>query len=308
MQVRILLIEDDAQLAQALTQAVGQRGHEVVTASTGRSGLTRLSDEIDVVVTDLGLPDIGGLQVIRQLRRVSQIPIVALSGRHEVEVVVACLDAGADDFVHKPFRLADLEARLRAAVRRGEVTDSPATVRSGDLEVDLERRVVVRASSQVHLTPTEWRILAALLGAGGRVVSHRVLAESVWTGRALAQARESLRVHIASLRNKIGGEHILTESGIGYRWTDEDQHASHSDSGPDLSTERDAPTADAESDRHLRHELNNVVATLSVIAGMLDPAIELSEGARSEASRRLSETVDRLRNTSALVSQRLGGR
>lgn len=312
--VRLLIIEDDLQLGDVLAQALRQRGHAVTVAATGRDGLEAASEGFDVIIADLGLPDLAGLEVIRRIRASSQVPVVVLSGRPELEAVVKALDAGADDFVHKPFKLVDLEARLRAALRRPNLAVPRHSVTAGDRTIDLERRTIEGGPTPVRLTPTEWKVLTTLATAHGRAVTYATLGRAVWGDTAYVQARESLRVHVAALRAKLGEAHIATESGIGYRWVGGepagggDSHATVEARGGGEPAERPAaPEVDPQADRVLRHELNNAVATLTVIAGMLDPAVELSEAARAEAQARLASGVERLRGVSGDVSRRLGG-
>lgn len=322
--VRLLMIEDDAQLGGVLAQALRQRGHDVTVATTGREGLDAASEGFDVIIADLGLPDLAGLEVIRRIRGSSQVPVVVLSGRPELEAVVKALDAGADDFVHKPFKLVDLEARLRAAQRRPNLAAPRHAVTAGERTIDLERRTIEGGPAPVRLTPTEWKVLTTLATAQGRAVTYATLGRAVWGDTAYVQARESLRVHVAALRAKLGEGCISTESGIGYRWVvGEPSEGSPPVSGAVSETARtdaslEAPlhapaapptdlAADPQADRVLRHELNNAVATLSVITGMLDPTVELSEAARAEAQARLASGVERLRGVARDVSRRLGG-
>lgn len=294
--VRLLLIEDDAELRAALEAVLQRHGHDVRSAPDGLAGLRALDHEPEVIVMDLGLPDLSGLEVIGRVRASRSTPIVVLSGSRESDAVSSALDAGADDFVAKPFRLGDLEARVRAVLRRGAGEVSTPRVRLGGLVIDFESRTVTVDDDPRHLTPTEWKVLEVLAQGRGRVVSHRVLALSVWGQADYAQARETLRVHVGALRAKLsrgGGEPspITTESGIGYRMI-------HLDVEGDPPADR-APDQSAVSSRQpaggghaaLAHDLNNAMATLSVIAGMLDPRVGLSDAAREEAIERLGRTV-----------------
>lgn len=310
---RLLLIEDDEHLASALSAVLTPRGHEVDVAATGAEGLRLLSREPEVVLIDLGLPDVSGLDVITRLRTTSQTPVVVLSGSREPDVVVRALDAGADDFVHKPFRLADLEARIRAVLRRPDLQEPLQDLRIGDLHLDLPGRRIELAGAPVRLTPTEWKVLVALIEGRGRVVGYEALGRAVWGGSDFIQARESLRVHVGALRAKLGGGRpdaphlIVTESGVGYRF--DAAAGAGGSAGSDGALADPAGEVihggDGRSARQLRHDLNNAVATLAVIAGMLDPAFDLGPAARAEAGARLTGAVEALRSVALEVGSRL---
>ena len=216
---RLLLIEDDIHFSGVLAAALTQRGHHLTAVPTAADGLREAGEGFDAVLADLGLPDLGGIELIRRLRSTSQVPIIVLSGHRETEIVVRALDAGADDFVAKPFKLVDLEARLRAALRRPGLARLPHVLDIGGLHIDIEQRAVTREGRPVRLTPTEWRVLVAILTGRGRVVGYDTLARAVWERADHILARESLRVHVAALRTKLGEARIVTESGVGYRWT-----------------------------------------------------------------------------------------
>lgn len=222
----VLVIEDEHKIRQIVRDALGEPDDRWFDARTGAEGIVLAGEEHpDLIVLDLGLPDMDGLEVCRRLRTVSEAPIVVLSARQLERDKVALLDAGADDYVTKPFGPAELQARVRAQLRRarrpaGRPVDSVLVV--GDLTVDLERRTVTRGESSVHLTPTEWALLVALASQPGRTFTHERLFRAVW-GESFGQPQQYLRVYITHLRKKIEPEpyaprFIVTEPGVGYRF------------------------------------------------------------------------------------------
>jgi two-component system KDP operon response regulator KdpE len=223
---RVLVVDDDAGLARALAINLKAHGWDVTVAHTGREALDAASTgRHDVVVLDLGLPDIGGLDVIAGIRGWSRVPIVVLSARQLGEDKVDALDAGADDYVTKPFAMNELLARLRAAVRRAAPSsaegDDPV-VEAGDLVIDLARRTVTRSGTEVRLSPTEWGLLEVLVRNRGRMVGRQQLLHEVW-GPAYSSETNYLRVYSAQLRRKLEKDpanpvHILTHPGAGYRF------------------------------------------------------------------------------------------
>ena len=221
---RVLVVDDDRALARALSINLKARGYDVDVALTGAEALASASSRPpDVVVLDLGLPDLDGLQVLQGLRGWTNVPVLVLSAREEQAEKVAALDAGADDYVTKPFGMDELLARLRAAVRRTAPTagDLPIVV-TGDFTVDLAARRVTRAGGEVRLTPTEWHLLEVLVRSPGRLVAQKQLLQEVW-GPAYETESHYLRVYIAQLRRKLEPDpahpvHLLTEPGMGYRF------------------------------------------------------------------------------------------
>ena len=221
---RVLLVDDDKALARALSINLTARGYDVDVALTGREALELAGGRPpDVVVLDLGLPDLDGLEVLHGLRGWTHVPVLVLSAREDQSDKVAALDAGADDYVTKPFGMDELLARLRAAVRRGAptVTDVPV-VTTPHFTVNLAARRVVRDGQEVRLTPTEWHLLEILVRAPGRLVSQRQLLHEVW-GPAYQTETHYLRVYIAQLRRKLepvpsAPVHLITEAGLGYRF------------------------------------------------------------------------------------------
>lgn len=226
---RVLLIDDEPEILRSLTTNLRAHGYEVATAANGRDALARWSaGRPDVVVLDLGLPDIDGVDVLRQIRREAGTPVIVLSAHHLEREKVAALDAGADDYLTKPFGMDELLARLRVTLRRlrGPAAGSTAAVQLGSLWIDVDRRLVKRGTEEVHLTPTEYELLKVLLGQRGRVVTRSRLIVAVW-GAADTDAIHTLHVHIAALRRKIEDDPanpvlLRTEPGVGYRLAAED--------------------------------------------------------------------------------------
>ena len=220
---RVLVVEDDPNLARALAINLKARGYVVDLASTGASALRLVSDRHpDLIVLDLGLPDMDGTEVIAGVRGWSKIPIVVLSARQTSHDKVHALDAGADDYVTKPFAMDELLARLRAAGRRAEPEGSEAgPVRTAHFTIDLSRQQVTREGERIRLTPKEWGILAVLARHAGRLVSQQQLLHEVW-GPEYGAETHYLRVYVAQLRRKLEPDparprYLLTEPGMGYR-------------------------------------------------------------------------------------------
>jgi two-component system KDP operon response regulator KdpE len=220
---RVLVVDDEATLLRALTINLRARGYDVVTATTARDALRAAAARPpDVVILDLGLPDMDGVEVIAGLRGWTAVPIVVLSARDSEREKVAALDAGADDYVVKPFGMDEFLARLRAAVRRAAPVAEQASVVAGDLTIDLAAKAVLRADTRVALTPTEWHVLEVLVRHRDRTVEHRALLQEVW-GPAYVDQPNYLRVYVAALRRKLESDparprHLLTDIGIGYRF------------------------------------------------------------------------------------------
>jgi two-component system KDP operon response regulator KdpE len=220
---RVLVVDDEASLVRALAINLRARGWDVVTAHDGASALEVAADKHpDVVILDLGLPDLDGVEVIRGLRGWTRVPIIVLSARQDSHDKVVALDAGADDYMTKPFGMDELLARLRAAIRRIGPAEEEAVVAAGDLTIDLARRKVTRAGTDVRLTPTEWGLLEVLVRAEGRMVGRQQLLHEVW-GPAYNSETNYLRVYTAQLRRKLEDDpaqprHIVTVPGMGYRF------------------------------------------------------------------------------------------
>jgi two-component system KDP operon response regulator KdpE len=220
---RILVCDDDASLVQALSISLAARGYEVTVARTGEDGLDRAERQRpDVVLLDLGLPGIDGVEVISSLRGRSAVPIVVLSARAHSVSKVEALDAGADDYVTKPFRMDELLARLRAALRRSPVGSESTPVVAGSLSIDLDDKRVLSHGCEVHLTPKEWAIVEVLVRNPGRLVSQRQLLHEVW-GPQYDTETDYLRVLMGRVRRKLETDHsrprhFRTEPGMGYRF------------------------------------------------------------------------------------------
>lgn len=222
--MKILIADDDANMLRALRITLSARGYEVVTASDGRAALdTAIQSHPDIIVIDLGMPGLTGVEVIEAVRGWSQVPILVVSGRSESWDKVEALDAGADDYVTKPFSADELLARIRALARRVPGSTDEPVVTFGDATVDLAARSVTRAGASIRLTPTEWRLLEVLLRNRDRLVTRETLLTEVW-GPQYTTDTGYLRLYLAQLRKKLEPEpsaprYLLTEAGMGYRFT-----------------------------------------------------------------------------------------
>jgi two-component system KDP operon response regulator KdpE len=221
---RVLIVEDEAALLRALAMNLTARGYEVTEAATGTRALSAAASvDHDVIVLDLGLPDISGLEVIKGSRAYASTPIVVLSARTATNEKVAALDLGADDYVTKPFSIDELLARLRAATRRAGAPESTDVVQVGDRSVDLGAKTITAPDgSPVHLTPTEWHLLEALLRRPGKLVTGRSLLTEL-RGSPDHTDPSYLRIYVAALRRKLEAEpsrprYLITEPGMGYRF------------------------------------------------------------------------------------------
>jgi two-component system KDP operon response regulator KdpE len=225
----VLVVEDEPEIRGILRRVLEELGVRVTEAATGAEGIALAERERpDLVVLDLGLPDVRGDDVCRAVRaspNVGHVPIVVVSARHSEEEKVRLLDAGADDYLTKPFGSAELAARVRAHLRRAQRADTSApalpALRLGDLALDLVNRDATRGETPVHLTPIEWGLLKALAAEPGRTLTHQQLFEAVWR-REYGNAAQYLRVHVTNLRRKVEPNpslpvYIVTEPGVGYR-------------------------------------------------------------------------------------------
>jgi len=219
----MLVIEDEPQIRRFLRATLGSEGYLVLEAETAQQGLQEAASKPpDLVLLDLGLPDMDGIEVIRRLREWTAVPIIIISARGQEQDKVAGLDSGADDYITKPFSVPELMARIRVAMRHANRTDDESAVFvSGDLKVDLARRLVFINEQEVRLTPIEFKLLAILVKHAGKVLTHRQILKEVW-GPAYAEDNHSLRVFVHQLRHKLEADPaqpkwLITEAGVGYR-------------------------------------------------------------------------------------------
>lgn len=219
---RVLVIDDEQAIRRFLRVVLAAKGYLIFEASSGQEGLSAVnSQKPDVVILDLGLPDIDGIEVIRLLREWTQIPIIILSVRGSESDKIAALDAGADDYLTKPFGTGELLARVRVALRRSTQTSNEPIISCGSLKVDLTRRLVTVSEHEIQLTPTEYELLRVLVNHAGKVLTHNHLLREVW-GVEYAEEYHMLHVNISNLRRKIEPDSsrpqfIITEPGVGYR-------------------------------------------------------------------------------------------
>jgi two-component system KDP operon response regulator KdpE len=224
---KILIVDDEPEIRRFLRASFKLYRHEISEAETGSEALDKAYQEKpDLVILDLGLPDIDGVEVTRQIREISTVPIIILSVRNGENDKIEALDAGADDYLTKPFSMGELLARVRVVLRRNEPQISKTLMKSGDLELDIPRHRVTLAGEEIALTPTEFDILAVLMQNQGVVVTHRQLIHQVW-GSVYEDESRLLRVNISNLRHKLESDpnrpiYIITELGVGYRFRDSD--------------------------------------------------------------------------------------
>ncbi|WP_144717444.1 response regulator [Agrococcus jejuensis] len=221
--MKVLIADDDPQLLRALRITLGAKGYDVITAGDGAEAVRVAIDEHpDLVMLDLGMPRLDGVEVIEAIRGWSATPILVVSGRTGAADKVEALDAGADDYVTKPFQIDELLARIRALTRRIPAQEADPVVRFADVVVDLAARTVVKAGEHVRLTPTEWQMLGMLLRSPSRLVTRQALLQEVW-GTHHVRDTGYLRLYVSQLRKKLEPEpahprHLLTEAGMGYRF------------------------------------------------------------------------------------------
>ena len=226
-QPRILVVDDEPQLTRVLRTGLKSRGYDVRVAADGLAGFEAFNDwHPDLVITDLAMPNVDGLELCRRLRAISQVPIIVLSAKGEEKTKVEALDLGADDYVTKPFGIDELLARVRASLRRASTPATneatQTTLDSGDFHVDLETREITVRDKSIHLTPKEFDLLVYFIKHSGKVLTHRTLLAALWGGNYVEQ-NEYLRVFVGNLRKKIEPDaasprYILTEPWIGYRF------------------------------------------------------------------------------------------
>jgi two-component system, OmpR family, KDP operon response regulator KdpE len=223
----VLVVDDEPQILRALRTSLQAREYDVLSAETGEEGLAAAAaQEPDLIVLDLGLPDLDGADVIKRLRAWSEVPVIVLSVRDRQTDKIGALEAGADDYVTKPFDVEELIARMRATLRRAKTDEQTRQVLLfGDVEVDLVRRLVHVRGEVVHLTPTEYSLLEAMITNPGKLLTHHWLLRKVW-GAGYATENHYLHVYVRQLRQKLRDDPamprlIITEPGVGYRWTPE---------------------------------------------------------------------------------------
>ncbi|ELY3467221.1 two-component system response regulator KdpE [Cronobacter universalis] len=222
--ISVLIVEDEKEIRRFLRTALESEGLRVYDAETLQRGLIEAATrKPDLVILDLGLPDGDGIDFIRDYRQWSQTPVIVLSARSDEQDKIAALDAGADDFLAKPFGIGELQARLRVALRRyGSASQSDPVMRFSDITVDLAARRITRGAEEIHLTPIEFRLLGVLLNNPGKVLTQRQLLSQVWGPNAVEHSHY-LRIYMGHLRQKLESDparprHLLTETGIGYRF------------------------------------------------------------------------------------------
>jgi two-component system KDP operon response regulator KdpE len=219
---RVLIVDDEPAIRRFLRVTLTAQAYNILEAASGQEALSKATaDKPDIIVLDIGLPDINGIEVTRLLRQWTQIPIIILSVRGAESDKIAALDAGADDYLTKPFGVGELLARLRAALRRAAQTTSEPVFTSGNLKVDLARRLITVSGHEVQLTPTEYELLRVLVTHAGKVLTHHFLLREVW-GAEYGEEFHMLHVNISNLRRKIEPDStrpqfIITEPGVGYR-------------------------------------------------------------------------------------------
>ncbi len=221
-ETRVLVVDDELQIRRALSTALRAHGYAVELAVDGAEALARIATWTpDVVVLDLVMPNVDGLEVVRDARTWTSVPIIVLSARGQFQDKITALDLGADDYITKPFGIEELEARIRAILRRAVPHEESGPVTIGDVQIDLAAHTVTKHGAAVHLTPTEFLLLQTLVAERGKVVTHRQLLSRVWGGYAVENSRQ-LRVYINYLRRKLEEDPanprlIVTEPGVGYR-------------------------------------------------------------------------------------------
>jgi two-component system, OmpR family, KDP operon response regulator KdpE len=221
-----LVIDDELQIRRVVQHALADDFSRILEAPNGARGIDLAAAERpSLIILDLGLPDMSGIEVCREVRKWSDAVILVLSARHADQEKVVLLDAGADDYVTKPFSTIELKARVRALLRRSAARGSngATTIQCGELKIDLDARTLTRSGALIHLTPIEWELVRVLMTHSGKTMTHRQLFAAVWPGRAYGDAQQNLRVHVANVRRKVEADplsprYIFTEPGVGYRF------------------------------------------------------------------------------------------
>lgn len=221
--VRILLIDDEAAIRNVLKMNLEAEGYKIAEAINGKSGIAVISEfHPHLILLDLGLPDINGLEVLKEVRKWSRVPIIILTVSDDEQTKVSLLDAGADDYLTKPFSAKELSARVRVTIRHLGLIEATPVFKSGDLEVDLTNKKVLVSGKEVRLTVTEYELLAILVRDQGKVIAQKVLLKQIWGRTSTEDQSHYLRIYVNQLRKKLEAnpsepKHILTEPGVGYR-------------------------------------------------------------------------------------------
>ncbi len=320
--IRVLVIDDDVQLTRALSAALERDGFECAVASDATTGMEQVAlGSPDLVVLDLRLPDEDGVDVVRRLRSWTDVPILILSGVSDKSRRVDALDAGADDFLQKPFGLEELSARMRAIVRRAQGSSEHRSPRMvfADLEIDLTAHTVHRSGEEVRLTPKEWRLLEEFVSHPGRLLTHAWLLQEVWDDGYGDETRAALRAHVRTLRAKLGDDatnarFLRTDSGSGYRWIAEEAVPEEQPAGS-APPPRTGATGEAEADTariaalatgDLTHELNNALTALRLASRLLrpEPAADGAESPAMSVALRVDEVLDRVTRLAVELEKR----
>lgn len=304
---RILLVDDDPLLVQALKPALEQGGHTVTAVADGQSAIAHaMGGAQDLLLLDLRLPDMDGVDVVRRLRGAINVPVLILSAVTDERRKAQALDAGADDFLNKPFGMHELAARIRVLERRGLSEPAVSPQRIGDLEVDVESRLLRVAGEERRLTPTQWKILRALMTRPGALVTHRALVGQVWGYTRGSEPLQSLRTHMGALRAKLGDDaqeprYILTESGMGYRWLP----APNLDPVALRGGEQPSRSPDGSRPHDLVvHDLNNVLTAMRFAAHLATQRETLSGQAQPTARESMGQRMESLvKRAEALVAE-----
>lgn len=220
-----LVIDDEPQIRRVVQHALADDFSRILEAPSGANGIGLAAAERPaLIILDLGLPDMSGIEVLSEVRKWSDAAILVLSARHADQEKASLLDAGADDYVTKPFSTIEFKARVRALLRRSAASglNGATTIDCGELKIDLDARTLTRRGALIHLTPIEWELVRILMTHAGKTMTHRQLFAAVWPGRAYGDAQQNLRVHVANVRRKVEADplnprYIFTEPGVGYR-------------------------------------------------------------------------------------------
>ncbi|WP_323791977.1 response regulator transcription factor [Nocardioides sp.] len=319
--IRVLVVDDDVQLTRALSAALQREDFDCTVAADATSGMEQVAlTDPDLVVLDLRLPDQDGVDVVRRLRTWTAVPILILSGVSDQGRRVDALDAGADDFLQKPFGLEELSARMRAIVRRAQSSAdhrSPLMSFPG-LDIDLTAHTVQRSGEEVRLTPKEWRLLEVFVSHPGRLLTHTWLLQEVWDDGYGDETRAALRAHVRTLRAKLGDDandpsFLRTDSGSGYRWIAEESVEESSGgsappprTGSDGEDAADALRIAALGTGDVTHELNNALTALRLASRLLrpEPSADGSDSPTLAVSLRVDEVLDRVTRLAVELERR----